>query len=263
MATIAICGIGELGGVFARGLLRCGHHVVPVTRHQDPADLGRRAPEVEHLLVAVGENAFEPLLRQIPERYRGKLAFVQNELLPRDWQCHGVARPTMIVVWFEKKPGRDVHVLLPSQLHGPGAELFADALLALDIDARVVLSESELLREMVAKNLYILAVNSAGLEVGGTTGQLWCDHRELAVATARDVIRLQQALAGQPLDERELLERFERALLSDPEHRCTGRTAPARLERALTLAKQLEIETPTLERLARCVSERRGPNRRS
>lgn len=250
MRTVILWGVGELGGVFARGLLRAGHSVVPVTRSQDPARVAERTADPDQVLIAVGENDLGSVLARVPRPFASKLAFVQNEILPRDWQKFDIARPTMIVVWFEKKPGRDVHVVLPSQVHGPGAGLYAEALSELDIPVSVVPDAQQLLREMVVKNVYILTVNIAGLQVGGTTGALWEHHRELALCTAREVIALQKALSGQPQDEAYLLERLEQALLADPEHGCTGRTAPARLARALERVREHGLEAPTLERIA-------------
>ncbi len=55
------------------------------------------------VLVAVGEADLHPVLEKIPTAWRDCLALLQNELLPRDWEAHGLQEPTVISVWFEKK----------------------------------------------------------------------------------------------------------------------------------------------------------------
>jgi len=53
---VVLVGIGEMGGVFARGLLRSGHPVHPVTREQSMAELAIDLPSPELVLIAVGEK---------------------------------------------------------------------------------------------------------------------------------------------------------------------------------------------------------------
>jgi len=66
---------------------------------------------------------------------------------------------------------------------------------------------------------------------------------------AAEVLALQAFRAGEPLPQRELIAGMVEAFEGDPEHGCTGRSAPARLRRALGQAKQAELHLPTLERL--------------
>ena len=40
------------------------------------------------------------------------------------------------------------------------------------------------------------------------------------------------------------------AFEGDPDHGCMGRSAPARLARALSIAKQLEVNVPTLQKIS-------------
>ena len=51
---VVLIGVGEMGGVFARGLLRLGHPVYPVTRDTDISALASQLPEPAMVLVAVG-----------------------------------------------------------------------------------------------------------------------------------------------------------------------------------------------------------------
>ncbi len=245
---VVVIGIGEMGSVFARGLLRTGHPVHPVTRDSDMQALARELPEPALVLVAVGEAALQPVLEAIPEAWRDRLALLQNELLPADYAA--LPDPTVISVWFEKKKGQDVRVLIPSPVHGPRAGLLIDALGSLEIPAREVPDAAGMLFELVLKNLYILTTNIAGLRSGGTVDELWRHHQPLARAVAADVIDLQEALTGQRFDREALIEGMLEAFDGDPQHRCMGRSAPARLERALAHADRLGLAVPTLREIA-------------
>lgn len=271
---VVVVGLGELGGVFSRGLLKCGHPVVPVLRDSPVEELAARYPEPELVLVTVAEDDLSPVLERLPLAWRTRVGLVQNELLPGSWRAAEIEEPTVAVVWFEKKAGRPVHEVLPTVLAGPRAELLAGALRALDIDARTIDTEAHrggageqaaLLHELVAKNLYILVLNLAGLEVEGTAGDLLAVHRELLDTLARETLALQRALVGpeqaRALDERRLIEALEAAIASDPAHGCAGRSAPRRLERNLALARELGLELPTYERLARRHLGERPPSR--
>src|SRR5690606_29823066 len=122
---VVLWGVGEIGGVFAKGLLRAGHTVHPVTRHHGP-NLALKDPAL--VLVTVGEADLPAVLRDLPDSYRSRLGLVQNELLPPAWTEHGIEDPTVAVIWFEKKPGRPVQEILPSVLGGPQAALLEAAL---------------------------------------------------------------------------------------------------------------------------------------
>jgi hypothetical protein len=110
--------------------------------------------------------------------------------------------------------------------------------------------EQQLLFELAAKNLYILTANIAGLEVGGSVGQLLSAHRPLAENVAREIVALQAALAGQDLSFDALFAHFEESVAADPEHGCRGRTSASRLDRAQHQARDLSLETPQLDRIA-------------
>jgi len=250
-APVVIVGIGELGGVFARGLLRLGHPIVPVTREQRIADSLAANPEAELVLVTVGEKELDAVLAEIPEPFRDRVGLVQNELLPQTWQARDVRAPTVYVVWFEKKPGRDVHVVQPSVAFGRSAELLVRALAELGIPARAASGDQgELLLELVNKNLYILTTNLAGLVTGGTVSDLWQKHQPLAREVASEVLDLQERLAHQELERHVLLERLEQAIAADPEHPCTGRSAEERLARALRHADREGLAVPRLRAIA-------------
>lgn len=239
-----------MGGVFARGFLRNGHPVYPVTRSTDLQAASRQIPQPELVVLAVAEKDLHAALQDVPEIWRSKLALLQNELLPNDWLQYGYSNPTVISVWFEKKKGQDAKVLLPSPAYGPGAELLKHSLQSVDIPVQVVASEDELLYELVRKNLYILTTNIAGLETGGSVGELWAQHQDVATEVAGEVIRIQEKLTGKALEYEALIEGMVEAFNADPEHKCMGRSAPARLQRALGIAASFDLELEKLPSIA-------------
>jgi ketopantoate reductase len=247
---VVVIGIGEMGGVFARGLLRTGHPVYPVTRDIDMAEVARELPDPALVLVAVAENDLHSTLEQLPPTWHSRIALLQNELLSRDWEQHDLKQPTVISVWFEKKPGQDAKVLIPSPVYGPQAGILQASLAAIGIPARVLADASELLFELVLKNVYILTTNCAGLVTGGSVSELWATHRELAAAVAREVISIQEALTGRSFDADALITGMLAAFDGDPDHNCMGRSAPARLARALQQADAAGLAVPHLREIA-------------
>ncbi|WP_132973802.1 hypothetical protein [Thiogranum longum] len=247
---IVIIGLGEMGGVFARGFLRSGHPVYPVTRDTDCGALAAELKTPELVLIAVAEKDLHPVLKQIPTVWRDRIALLQNELLPADWVQYGYDNPTVISVWFEKKKGQDAKVIIPSPAFGPKAGLLAEALGNIDIPVTVLEDADQLLFELVRKNVYILTTNIAGLKTGGTVGELWSQHQDLARAVASEVITLQEKLTGHNFDHEALIKAMVEAFNGDTEHKCMGRSAPARLQRALELADQYGVDVPVMRKIA-------------
>jgi ketopantoate reductase len=246
---VVVVGIGEIGSVFARGFLRLGYPVYPVVRDLEMDELANQVAEPELVVIAVAEKDIQAVLREVPGSWRDRLVLLQNELLPNDWIMHGLD-PTVISVWFEKKKGMDSKVIIPSPVFGKHAQLVADALASIDIATRVLGSAEEMLFELVLKNVYILTTNISGLETGGTVGELWSKHQEVATQVANEIIQLQQKLTGQSLNQNQLIEGMVHAFNGDLEHGCMGRSAPVRLERALKLAHEHDLELPRLKKIA-------------
>jgi ketopantoate reductase len=247
--AIVIIGVGEMGGVFARGFLRYGHPVFPVTRLMDIRRFAAETPDPLLVLVAVGEDDLHPVLDVIPEQWQDRLGLLQNELLPRDWQAHDIPGPTVISVWFEKKKGQDHKVLIPSPIYGPQAEVIHDALATMDIPSWLLTNEDELLFELVRKNVYILTSNIAGLVTGGSVAELWDQHNELALEVANEVMDIQDWLTGTRIGRERLIAGMVEGFEGDPAHRCTGRSAPARLARALRHADEAGLTVPRLREI--------------
>jgi hypothetical protein len=202
------------------------------------------------VVVAVGESDLHSMLSKIPKNWQDNLVLIQNELLPRDWQCYDFPTPTIISVWFEKKQGEEVKIVVPSPLYGPQAQRFFDVLQALKIPAEIIRNEAEMTMELVRKNYYILTSNIAGLKTGGTVSELWNDHQAFARDVIADIHTLQQHLVGGTLDNDALTKAMLIAFEGDPHHSCMGRSAPTRLERALQLAKNAGLTVTTLQHIA-------------
>lgn len=245
-APIVIIGIGELAGVFARGFLRCGYPVYPITRNMDLAQEYQQIPAPELVLITVQENELQHMLERLPKAWHNKVGLVQNELLPRDWQRHQIDNPTVTVVWFEKKKELELTNILYSPSYGPKASIIANALKAQEVPAPVLKNEEELLYELVRKTVYILTVNIAGLVNNCTVGDLWLKHQPLAKEIAQEVIQIQQSLIRKPLPQKKLINGMVDGIKDCPHRHCLGRSALARLERALGFAKKTKINTPKL-----------------
>ena len=260
-------GVGEIGGVLSTGLLRQGHTVVPWLRGQDSHDVTVRCPEPSMVLVAVREDGLPVALAAVPVAWRHRVALVQNELLPPDWLRHDVVAPTAAVIWFEKKPLKPLRALRSSPVAGPAAATLVAAIHSHGVPAHEV-SASALPFELVAKNVFILTTNIAGLRYGGVTGALCADHRAFVEVLLDEIIALEvgrlaadwadvaAAAVGREreelpvIDRRGIAERFFDTCAAMPDHSLMGRSAPARLARARSTAARLELGCPTIDGIA-------------
>ena len=206
-------------------------------------------PDPDLVLVAVAEKDFADVLAEIPPQWHDRIGFLQNELLPADWQAYNISNPTVISVWFEKKKGQDYKVLIPSPVYGPRADLIADSLEQIHIPCKRLSDPEALLIELVTKNIFVLTINIAGLATGGVTGALWSEHNELARAVADEVIDLQEWMTGQTFKRDQLMDGLVKGINGDPHHKCTGRSAPARLKHVIELADKAGLEVPKIREI--------------
>lgn len=208
------------------------------------------------VLVATGEDDLDDVLRRLPPFARGRAVLIQNELRPEKWQKHKLD-PTICVVWFEKRKGKAPSIVLPTVLYGKHAALLDETLGVLELPRRTIEGRQELAHELVLKNLYILGLNLTGLRTGGVAKDLLGKHQELFLSVVAELLPIEKAalcetpsFSGTRLDEGRLLEDLEGAILADPDHTCSGRSAPRRLTRTLENAARLAVKTPILTRLA-------------
>lgn len=254
LQPVIIIGLGEMGSVFARALLKLGHPVYPVSRTTDMNVLAKDIPSPAMVLVSVGENDLQEILKKIPAAWHNCIALLQNELLPRDWTSYDFKNPTIISVWFEKKKGQDSKVLIPSPCFGPKATMLVDALATLDIPAVEVASAEEMENELLIKNVYILTTNISGLITKGNVADLWDNHHALAIEVANEVMDIQATLVGHDLDREKLIRGFKAGIDGDLEHMCMGRSAPGRLERAIAQADVEKLEVNKLREIQKQTS---------
>lgn len=245
---VVIVGMGEMGGVFARGFLGAGYPVYPVLRDTAMAEIAQSIPDPALVMITVGEDDLAGVLAELPETWRGRTVLIQNELLPRDWKGL-LDKPTVASVWFEKKQGTPVKVIIPTPVAGPRADLVATALGSIGIPAEVI-PESELVDALVAKNCYILTANIGGLRSGGTVSELWDGNPAIAEPVVSEVLDIQEYLVGSPIDREGAVAAMVTAFEADPDHGATGRSAPRRLERARRHAADAGIDIPTLDAIA-------------
>lgn len=267
--ALVIVGLGQLGCVFGEAFLRSGHSVIPVLRGQSLSDALARAEQAADapplLLIATGEDDLLPVLRLVPSRLGKRVILIQNELRPSSWLGTPVTEPTTCIVWFEKKPGKLLHEVRPSVAFGPFADLLQEVLRKVSVEVRTLGaedSESERAHQLILKNLYILAINFAGLDEGVSVGALLTQHTDRLNQIAGELIALEQSLLQSQhpvsqtahcppqLDAERLTRGLTRAILADPEHSSAGRSAPRRLERTLALARNHGVDLKALEELA-------------
>lgn len=251
---IIVIGLGEMGSVFARAILKLGHPVFPVSRNTDINQLAETIPTPEMVLVSVGENDLQECLKKIPSAWNNSIALLQNELLPRDWKPYNFINPTIISVWFEKKKGQDSKVLIPSPCFGPKSSILVNALATLDIPAIEVSSAEEMEEELLIKNVYILTTNISGLITKGNVEDLWDNHNELALQVANEVMDIQATLVAHELDRNKLIKGLKAGIDGDLAHMCMGRSAPGRLIRAIEKADIEKLDIKKLREIKNQIS---------
>jgi hypothetical protein len=245
---VCLIGVGEIGGVFARGALKAGYPVYPIVRGMDAVEIEKQIAHPEAVVVSVGEKDLQACLKDMPASWKNKLILVQNELLPADWENHHL-HPTVISIWFEKKRPHDYKVIIPSPVFGHHASFVHAVLATMGIPCHILNNNDELVLELVAKNLYILTINIAGLAVGGTVGELWHAHQPLAKNITNDILDIQFKLIGKELNREKLMLRMVEAFNGDLQHKCLGRTALERLERAIRQADKEKCSAKTLREI--------------
>lgn len=277
--TVAVVGMGQIGSELAAGLRAASSHVEEVHR----GELGRLAglSSCRAAILAVPEDALAEVVSALPLELRERVVLVQNELSPSTWRGLGLARPTVAVVWFEKKGGRAPKPLLPTPVAGPCADLVVDAIARRGLPALRIAEGRELIQALVAKNLYIVVANLAGLaasrigELGGarggvawpnglsTMGELLGAHRAFARALGEEVFAIEQARLDAPerdaVDFEAAWSVVEAATAADPDHACMGRSAPARLVRAAARARDRGVHVPIVDALGFTQRDVGGP----
>jgi len=238
-----VIGLGQLGRTLAEGLVVDGWTVTGVRRDQSAAELA--TPELA--VVATGEDDLGPVLAGLPGSWRtGHVLLLQNELLPPQWEVHGIIDPTVLIVWFSRKPGELIRELRPSVAFGPHADDAARALAAVGLHTTIAPSYEALLAELVEKNTYIWAMNLAALLISEpTTSRVLGSQRATFEELAREAIAVQEAAIGaRVVDAPAVIEAVAATLAAEGERRLGGRSAARRAERLSALARTLGVDAP-------------------
>ena len=244
---IAVVGMGQLGTLLSERARAAGQDVVELRRGQ------RVQGELERVLVTVGEDDLSPVLASLPERVRDRVVLVQNELVPDQWRAHGITRPTVAVVWFEKKKDKPARVVLPTPIAGPWAAPLVAMLEDAKLDATVI-DEALLPSALLDKNVYILVSNIAGLAAppGTTTSELLeLERLETTTRVFADVLEVESRRLALPIDADMAAAAMMRAFLADPTHVAAGRSAPLRLSRTLERAERLDLKVEALRAITK------------
>jgi hypothetical protein len=246
---IVIIGLGQIGSVFAQGFLQIRRPVYPIEYEMDLRAEAKEIPDPEIVLVAVKEEVLPTVLSIFPQIWQDRLALIQNELVPRDWEMHNLPFPTVSALWFEKRKGKNPDPYFPSPVFGPHADLLCAAMQAVELPVCVVEDYGDMVFELVRKNVYIVSKNITGLTAQGTVGEVWRQHRDDFLSVAQEVLQVQEWLTGKELPEERLFKQLAHDIESLPDKSATGSSAPARLKRMIQHADQAGLPVPELRRI--------------
>ncbi len=250
MSEVVVWGVGELGAMFARGELCCGNTVVPVTRSTPLNTLAEHSCDPARVWMTMGVEDLWKALPSVPLHWRQRLVLVQNELLPPLWEFRRIEDPTVVSVWFEKKPRTPLREVGSSEVYGPLSEGVCDVFEMLSLPVTRLQGRDQLLRSLLVKNAYILVTNLVGMGTELTVEQLFSERGPLCRAVFGEVMKVQQHLLGEnPKDvpsPEDVWSACLGRLQSCPDRKAAGRSARERCLRILETAKELDIEVPTV-----------------
>lgn len=247
MRNLAVYGLGELGQLYGAAALRAGYRVTPITRDVLPEVALQGLPADVPILVAVGESSLDDVLAGLGKARGDAVILLQNELFPSAWRRHDI-QPTVLVPWLLKKRGTPLLVARPSPVFGVHAELVRGLHEALELPCEVLPNEHALYQALVEKYAFILTINALGLLRDRTLG-LWLQEDPGRVAAfARETAQLGAVLCESEID----LARCERAVVEGMRALHTvsarGRSAEARVGRAVSEGQRIGLELPELAR---------------
>ncbi|MDB4988971.1 MAG: hypothetical protein JWN04_4149 [Myxococcaceae bacterium] len=249
MRELVVYGLGELGQLYGAAALRAGLRVTPITRALAAQSILQALPHDVPVLVAVSESSLDDAL-EVLGRERGNASILlQNELFPSQWQRHEL-RPTVMVPWLLKKRGVALTVARATPVFGPHAELMCELHRALDVPVIKLRDEAALHQALVEKYAFIVTINALGLLRDRTLG-MWLQEDPILVhAVALEAAQLGAILCEQDVD----LPRCARAVSEGMRALGTtgarGRTAEARVSRALEHGRRIGLALPELSRAA-------------
>lgn len=249
MQEMIVVGLGELGQLYASAALKLGLRVTPLLRKSPREDALSGVSETAPVLVAVGENDLNQALSSLPAQRLAQLILLQNELFPSTWRAF-TPNPTVMVPWLLKKKGEPLLVARSTPVFGQHAELVEKLHVALGFQAERLPTAVALHQAIVDKYAFILTVNALGLIRDVTLGEWLSQGPEQVDAFAREAALLGERLVGQPVDLTQTLREVRSGFQHMGGMRARGRTAKARVLRAVEHATSFSFETPALQRLS-------------
>ena len=249
MNDLVVWGPGELGRWFGGAALRLGMRVTPITRGMNPREAMAGLDHETPILVAVGEDDLESVLAAVPDVRKSALLLLQNELFAPTWQRHHV-KPTVLVPWLLKKRGQPELVGRATRVYGAHADLVAALHRVLGVQCVTLDDASAVHQALVEKYAFILTINALGLVHDLTLGALLELEPARVRALAAEATRLGAALSEASIDESASVSATVEGMRALATIAARGRTAPARVKRALANAHNLGIEMHELAALA-------------
>jgi hypothetical protein len=250
MNDFVVWGRGELGRWFGGAALRLGMRVTPVTRGMNPREAMAGLAHETPILVAVGESDLESVLSALPEVRKSSVLLLQNELFAPLWQRHHV-RPTVMVPWLLKKRGSPELVGRATRVHGAHADLVAALHRVLGVPCTTLEDAAAVHQALVEKYAFILTINALGLLHDATLGELLELEPVRVKALSAEATRLGALLEQANVDETASVSATYEGMRALATIRARGRTAAARVKRALGEARALGLELSVLEALAK------------
>ncbi|MFT5991967.1 MAG: hypothetical protein ACJA1R_003054 [Flavobacteriales bacterium] len=242
---LVLWGVGQLGRLYAGGALRAGYSVTPITRSTDPLPALLAHPEGTPILCAVGEDAIDAVVEQVPIERRDDLIFVQNELFSSQLEDWKASAATLAVVWTLCKPKLPLIVSRATAVGGRHAGAVAQWHACLDLPCQIV-EPSKLGVEAAAKYAFVVAINALGVREARPVGQWLAAEPELAEAVVNEAVLLSAVMAGHPRATPEIAIAVNAGLAGFAALPTRGRTAQQRVARALRAAERLQVAMPVI-----------------
>jgi hypothetical protein len=244
MDQMVVLGVGELGKLFAGAALAEGLQVTPITRGVTPAHVLSARPPHAPILVSVGEDALERALDSLPASRHDDAVLVQNELWPSVWQSRGF-RPSLMLPWVLQKPGLPRTVVGTTPVFGAHADLLGALCRRLAIPSAPI-TEPEVPQALADKYTFILVINALGCWRDELLGRFLADAQPQITALCQEASALSAALLGAPVDPARSHRLTLDAMAAMASVRARGRTASARVARALGHAADHGLDVPAL-----------------
>jgi hypothetical protein len=245
MRELVVIGLGELGQLLGGLALRAQLRVTPITRGMSIPSTLREVQAGTPILVAVGEDALDEVLAALPEERKNAAILLQNGLFSAQWKAHRI-NPTVMIPWLLKKRGQPLLVARSTPVYGLYAELVCDLHRAGGLETEVLTSASQLAQALVDKYAFILTVNALGLLRDITLGE-WLATDSLTIeALAKEAASLGARLCESEIDLARSVAEVLGAGHALAAMRARGRTAQARVLRALEQARAFGLPLPEL-----------------